>query len=114
MPWVNVTTGKTLIKEQRAEIAGGVAKVLEEVIQKNPAGVFVSFNTADEFFWGGVSAPEAAMFDVRWIGEFSPQQKSAIAAAILTDLAPQAGIDGSKARVVFTSKVSEDWGRPGS
>ena len=53
------------------------------------------------------------MFDLRWIGEFSAGQKQAIANSIIGELAPAAGIDGTKSRVVFTSKVSEDWGRPG-
>ncbi len=113
MPWVNVTTGQKLSGEQRASLAAGIGAVLEETISKDPAGVFVSFNTADEFFWGGESKSDAAMFDVRWIGVFSAKQKQAIAGKILGDLAPAAGLAGARSRVVFTSKVSEDWGRPG-
>ena len=99
--------------EKRKSLAEGIANTLLDAIAKDPKGVFVSFNTADEFFWGGESGPEASMFDLRWIGEFSAGQKQAIANSIIGELAPAAGIDGTKSRVVFTSKVSEDWGRPG-
>ena len=83
-----------------------------DIIDKNPAGVFVSFCRADGFYWGGTPSEACAMFDVKWIGEFSAEQKSGIAARVFGEIAPAAGFDPKKTRVVFTSKVSEDWGRP--
>ena len=111
MPWVQMTTAKTLDGNQRKSIAGGVAESLNKHIDKDPAGVFVSFVTADEFYWSGSPSDNAAMFDLRWIGEFSAEQKKAIAADICGTLAPSVGIDTKKTRVVFTSKTSDDWGR---
>ena len=113
MPWVNVTTARPLDVENRRTVADGIAKTLNVNIDKDPKGVFVSFVTADEFFWGGESRPDVSFFDVRWIGEFTADQKSAIAENICGNLAPAVGIDGKSTRVVFTSKISEDWGRPG-
>ena len=111
MPWINVTTAKSLDPTQRKSIADGVAKTLNLNIDKDPAGVFVSFVTADEFYWGGESRRDSAMFDIRWIGEFSSDQKKAIASDICGSLAPAVGFESTKTRVVFTSKVSDDWGR---
>lgn len=111
MPWVHVTTSKKLDTVQRKSIADGIAATLNTHIDKDPSGVFVSFVTADQFFWGGKSLDDVSMFDVRWIGEFSAEQKKGIAHDVCDSLAPAAGINGDKTRVVFTSKVSEDWGR---
>lgn len=112
MPWVNITTAKKLSSADRAKIASGVADALKRHIDKDPAGVFVSFTKAEEFYWGGVATDQCSMFDLRWIGEFSEDQKTAIAGDICGALAPAVDIDGKRTRVVFTSKASEDWGRP--
>jgi phenylpyruvate tautomerase PptA (4-oxalocrotonate tautomerase family) len=112
MPWINITTAASLGTDTRRTVAAELATVLHEIVGKDPAGVFVSFTTADEFYWGGERSVESAMFDVKWIGEFSEEQRNAIASRVLEAIVPAAGLATKKCRVIFTSKSSEDWGRP--
>ena len=111
MPWVNIVTGCSIPKDRRAETAEGISRTLNEVIGKDPAGVFVSFTRADDFYWGGSPRDDAAIFDLRWIGEFSADQKREISRRICGVIGPAAGLEAARTRVVFTSKAGEDWGR---
>ena len=88
-----------------------VANALNQVIEKDPNGVFVSITRTEAFFWGGVPRDDAAIFDIRWIGIFSVEQKSEITNRIIKEIAPATGLEPSRMRVIFTSKSSEDWGR---
>lgn len=114
MPWVNVTTSRELSGKKREMIAEVVSNTLFEVIDKNPDGVFVSVNRAQSFFWGGVKRNDAAIFDIRWIGTFSSEQRKEITRRLITEIGPAAKLNPSHMRVIFTSKDRDDWGRHGT
>ena len=106
-----MTTREELSKKAQERIAEVIAATLEQTIDKDPSGVFVSINRAEAFFWGGVKRKDAAIFDIRWVGTFSAEQKSEITNRIVTEIAPATGLEPSRIRVLFTSKSRDDWGR---
>lgn len=111
MPWINVVTTRELTPEQQDAMQDGIAAAFVELAGKTKPGVFVSFTRPEVFFWGGERRDDAAIFDVQWIGEFGLEVKKEITRRISAGVAPAAGLDPDRVRVLFTRKASEDWGR---
>jgi phenylpyruvate tautomerase PptA (4-oxalocrotonate tautomerase family) len=111
MPWIHVVTTRKLSAEQEETLQRDLATIFVDLAGKTRPGVYVSIGRPAVFFWGGERRDDAAIFDVQWIGEFGLEVKKEITRRICADLAPEAGLDPDRVRVLFTKKTSEDWGR---
>ena len=53
MPYINIKiTREGVSKEQKAELIGGVTKLLSDVLNKNPAMTFVVIDEVEMEDWG--------------------------------------------------------------
>ena len=53
MPYVNIRiTREGATKEQKAELIGGVTRLLQEILGKNPATTVVTIDEVDMDNWG--------------------------------------------------------------
>jgi phenylpyruvate tautomerase PptA (4-oxalocrotonate tautomerase family) len=111
MPWVNVVTTRALGDAERSTINAGVTAALVAHAGKQPQGVYVSFTRPDAFYWGQEQRDDSAIFEVRWIGEFSLDVKRTITRIVSTEIAPAVGLDPDRVRVLFTTFSTADWGR---
>ena len=111
MPWVNVVTTRNLADAELQTLNTGITAALVEHAGKQPAGVFVSVTRPEVLFWGQEKRDDAAMFEVRWIGEFTLEVKRTITRILSTVVAPAIGLDPDRVRVLFTTFATADWGR---
>ncbi len=70
-----------------------------------------SFTRPEAFYWGQERRDDSAIFEVRWIGEFSLDVKRTITRIVSTEIAPAVGLDPDRVRVLFTTFTTADWGR---
>ncbi len=111
MPWVNVVTTRRLADADLQRLNDGITAALVEHAGKQAPGVYVSYSRPELFFWGQEKREDCAIFEVRWIGEFSLDVKRQITRRFSTELAPSVGLDPDRVRVLFSTFASQDWGR---
>jgi phenylpyruvate tautomerase PptA (4-oxalocrotonate tautomerase family) len=111
MPWVNVVTTRKLADAELEKLNAGITAALIEHADKQAPGVYVSVTRPEVFYWGQEKRDDSAIFDVRWIGEFSLEVKRQITRRFSTEIAPAIGLDPDRVRVLFTTFATADWGR---
>ena len=111
MPWVNVLTTRKLAQSELGVINTGITAALVAHAGKRPVDVFLTVARPEAFLWGGEKSDNAAIFEVRWLGEFNLEAKRAITRVVATEIAPSVGLDPDRVRVIFATYATADWGR---
>lgn len=111
MPWVNIVVGKQCDVQAQEQVKAGLAKIVGELMDKPEAGLVVTFVEAAGFYRGGVPSPDAAVVDVRWIGQFPLATKQALTKQVAALLAAVLDVDPMKVMMPMTECDSASWGR---
>ncbi|MHB0879206.1 MAG: hypothetical protein ACYC5O_24475 [Anaerolineae bacterium] len=111
MPWVNVMVGKQVSAQAQEQVKAGLARTMGELMDKQEAGLVVTFTEAVGFYRGGAASPDAAVVDARWIGQFPLSVKQDLTKQVAALLASALGADPMKVIVLMTELSSENWGR---
>ncbi len=111
MPWVNAIFGKTVSKEDQDQIKSEIAGILKDVLGKEEQGLSVTFFTADGFYRAGEACSDAAVIEVRYIGQFPLVRKQVITRRVCDLLVKLLNLAPLKTIVLFSEFPSENWGR---
>jgi phenylpyruvate tautomerase PptA (4-oxalocrotonate tautomerase family) len=111
MPWVNVIFGKTVSREEQEQIKSEIARILRDVLGKEEQGLSVTFFTADGFYRAGEGSSDAAVIEVRYIGQFPLAKKQEITRRLCDLLVKLLKLAPLKIIVLFSEFASENWGR---
>jgi phenylpyruvate tautomerase PptA (4-oxalocrotonate tautomerase family) len=111
MPWANITISESCSPERQEQVKAGLAKIFAELMNKQEQGLVVTFTPTCGFFRGGIACQDAAMVDVRYIGEFGLSVKQSLTRQVANLLAKELGADPLKVVVVMSEVKSENWGR---
>ena len=111
MPWVNIITARKLTQTELGTVNTGITAALVAHAGKKPGDVFLTVARPETFLWGGERSDDAAIFEVRWLGDFSLQAKRAITRIVATEVAPAVGLAPDRVRVIFSTYPTADWGR---
>ncbi len=111
MPWVNVILGKTVSGGEQDQIKSEIATILRDVLEKEEKGLSVTFFTADRFYRAGEVCSDAAVAEVRYIGQFSLAKKQEITRRLCDFLSKMLRLAPLKIIVLFSEFGSENWGR---
>lgn len=111
MPWVNITVSKPCEVQAQEQIKAGLATIMGKLMDKQEAGLVVSFTEAVGLYRGGVPSPDAAVVDARWIGQFPLAVKQNLTKQVAALLASALAIDPMKVIVLMTELSSGNWGR---
>ena len=111
MPWVNVILGQTVSKGEQEQIKSEIARVLKENLGKEEQGLSVTFFKADGFFRAGEACLDAAVVEVRYIGQFPLVRKQEITRRICEFFERLLKLAPLKVIVLFSEFPSENWGR---
>jgi len=113
MPWINVNVSKTLSESAQNEIKAEMANVLFETLQKEEKGLIVTFTQVVGYYRAGQRCEDAAVIDIKYIGMFPLSKKQEITRRLSAFYAKTLHLDPQKVTVLFTEKMSQDWGRGG-
>lgn len=111
MPWVNITVSEPCAPEKQVEIKAGLAAILQELMNKQEQGLVVTFTTALGFYRGGAACHDAAVVDLRYIGEFPLAVKRELTRRVAGLLQAVLGVNPLKVSLVITEVESQNWGR---
>ena len=111
MPWVNAIFGKTVSREEQEQIKSETARILRDVLGKEEQGLSITFFTADGFYRAGEAGPDAAVVEVRYIGQFPLAKKQEITRRLCDLLVKLSKLAPLKIIVLFSEFASENWGR---
>lgn len=111
MPWVNVILGRTVSVDGQDRIKSEMATILLDVLQKEEKGLSVTFFTADRFYRAGEACSDAAVIEVRYIGQFPLAKKQEITRRLCDFLSRVLRLAPLKIIVLFSEFGSENWGR---
>jgi phenylpyruvate tautomerase PptA (4-oxalocrotonate tautomerase family) len=88
-----------------------IARVLKDSLEKEEQGLSVTFFKTDGFFRAGEACSDAAVVEVRYIGQFSLVKKQEITRRICELFERLLKLDPLKVIVLFSEFPSENWGR---
>lgn len=111
MPWANITLCDWCTQEKQSEIKAGLAQILLELMNKQEQGLVVTFTTPFAFYRAGALAKDAAIVDLKYIGEFPLSVKQAVTRRVAEMIAQALPVDPKKVTVLMTEVKSENWGR---
>ena len=111
MPWVNAIFGKEVSKEEQDQIKSEIARILKDILGKEEQGLSVTFFKTDGFFRAGEACSDAAVVEVRYIGQFPLVKKQEITRCICELLERLLKLAPLKVIVLFSEFPSENWGR---
>ena len=111
MPWVNIMTSFDFPQEKQEVIKREVAQALFDVIGKEERSIFVTFCQAFGFYRGGVSSPDSAIVELKYIGNFSLEQKQELTRRFCRVMEDNLKLDPQKIIMPVEELVSENWGR---
>jgi phenylpyruvate tautomerase PptA (4-oxalocrotonate tautomerase family) len=111
MPWANITIAEACSPEVQEQVKIGLASIFAELMNKQEQGLVVTFTPTCGFFRGGIACQDAALVDLRYIGEFGLALKQSLTRQVANLLARELGADPQKVVVVMSEIKSENWGR---
>jgi phenylpyruvate tautomerase PptA (4-oxalocrotonate tautomerase family) len=111
MPWINITLSRPCALEKQERIKSELATILQDLMEKPEQGLTITFTAAFGFFRGGARREDAAVVDIKYIGEFPLPVKQQLTRRVAALLESALGLDPQKIIVLMTEAKSENWGR---
>ena len=111
MPYVNVITQSKCNRGQQEMLKAGIAQILLEVLGKEERVVVVTFQGTDGYYRAGEYTQDAAVIDLKYIGEFALEKKQELTRKLCELLRDALGCDPEKIIVPISEMVSANWGR---
>ena len=111
MPWIDILIPLNAEQNTQERVKEGLARIMEEVVQKEEKGLYVTFTEAKGFYRAGTACLDGAVVDVRYIGSFPLEKKRELTKRICALLAKELGTDPQKVYITFSELTSENWGR---
>lgn len=111
MPWINITLSQPCAPDKQERIKSELAAILQELMNKPEQGLTITFTAAFGFYRGGGRREDAAVVDVKYIGEFPLPIKQQLTRRVAALLESALRLDPQKIIVLMTEVNSENWGR---
>ncbi len=111
MPWANIVVGESCSAEQQEDVRIGVARILQDLMNKPEQGVIVSFTTATALCYGAKAGRDGAVVDLLYIGDLDLALKRELTRRMTMLLAQTLHLNPMKVSVLMRALRSEDWGR---
>ena len=111
MPYVSLITERKCSAAEQLKLKSGIADILAAVLDKEESGLVVTFPSVDGFFRAGEKSANAAVVEVRYIGQFSLDKKQELTRKLCELCRAILAADPEKVIVPITEMVSENWGR---
>eukprot|EP00002_Diphylleia_rotans_P006516 TRINITY_DN1587_c0_g1_i1.p1 TRINITY_DN1587_c0_g1~~TRINITY_DN1587_c0_g1_i1.p1 ORF type:complete len:115 (-),score=28.94 TRINITY_DN1587_c0_g1_i1:131-475(-) len=111
MPFLAIQTNAPLSAEQRTALLSEGLKTTAGILGKPEQYMMVSFQATEMLFAN--SAEPTAFLDIRSIGQLTPANTKALAAA-LTEILVKYGVAGDRVFLNFTDVSASMWGHNGN